>query len=121
MAASAIDTPNLLARRPVEMCGWLSASMSVHAHRDAGGRAARAGQRGQAVRPAGRLDVDRADAQRHGAVQLTARLAHAGTPISGVKPARSATRISPPELASADAPVARRRRTTARVEFAFSA
>jgi hypothetical protein len=40
---------------------------------------------------------------------------------AGVNPARSATRTSPPEFASARLPSERRSRAIARVEFAFSA
>ena len=58
----------------------------------------------------------------------TARSSSAGvlpTPVNtmsrGSKPARSATSISPPELASTPPPSSRTRRATASVEFAFSA
>ena len=43
------------------------------------------------------------------------------TICSGMKPARSATSISPPEFASAPAPSPRSSRAIASVEFAFSA
>ena len=61
------------------MCGWLFASMSgLTRTRDACSRAEPCRDRFDARELAGRLDVDRLQAERHGALELGGRLADAG-------------------------------------------
>ena len=82
----AIELPHLLERHAelvrLEPRGdvrvALGVDVRIHAQRDPHRRRQRHGARGDAVELSRRLGVDRLHAQRHGAVQLVAGLAHAG-------------------------------------------
>ena len=106
--ASSMATPNLLLFRPVEMCGWLCASMSGLT------RTATRAVSPRAVAIASMRSISPSDSalmlrERRGSMARSSSasdLADAGEDdfLAGVNPARSATSISPPELASAAAP-----------------
>ena len=119
--ASSIATPNLLFLRPVEMCGWLERRC-----RGSRGPPPSRVPRAEAIASMRsislRFGVDAAKAELDGPRELGVRLTHSGEDdLPGVNSARSATSISPPELASAAAPRLRSSRAIPRVEFAFSA
>ena len=121
--AASAGTPNLLILRPVEMCGWLRASMSG---------LIRIATR--AVTPV-RAAIDSTRASSPADSTLIARnpsgTAHSSsvsdlpTPVKTMsaasKPARRARSISQIELASTAPPIAFSSRTRANVEFALSA
>ena len=123
-ARRSIGTPNLLVLSPVEMCGWLRASMSGLTRSATRAVVPRArAMAAMRVELARRLDVDRlAGRATIGALELGRVLP---TPVNticdGSNPARSATSISPIEFASAPLPSSRSSRTIASVELAFSA
>ena len=92
--ASSSGTPNLLIFRPVEMCGWLFASMSgLTRSATRATRPCRARDRLDALELAGRLDVDRLEAERR--PRARARRRDLPTPVNticaGAKPAARAT------------------------------
>ena len=122
--ASSSGTPNLLIFRPVEMCGWLLASMSgLTRIATRAGAPRRARDRLDARQLAGRFDVDRLQTERHRALELGRRLADAGEDDVARARSRPCARrsISQIELASAALPSSRSSRAIASVEFAFSA
>ena len=76
--ASSIGTPNLFDLRPVEMCGWLLASMSGLTRSATRARVPCAiGALVDAIELARRFDVDGQQAERHGAIDLRRALADA--------------------------------------------
>ena len=114
--ASCSATPNLLLRSPVEMFGWLCASMSGFTR--SATRATRPAARARAaMRSSSPADSALIAPDVHARSRAPARPRVLPTPVKtmsrGAKPARSATWISPPELASARLPSARSTRTIA--------
>ncbi len=77
--ASSIGTPNLFDLSPVEMCGWLLASMSGLTRSATRARdVLRDGALIDAIELARRFDVDREQPERHRAIDLGGALADAG-------------------------------------------
>ena len=120
---ASMGTPNLWMLRPVAMCGWLSAATSglIRSATRAVVCRARAAAAIRSSSPADSALIALTPRPTAWSISATVFPTPVKTISPGAYPARSATSISPPELASTSPPAALTTRTTARFELAFSA